>query len=162
RILRHRRPAARRGRHHAGRTLPVVGDAVDPAAPRPVPRPAHRRGAHRGRARCRRAGAGGGGAMSRRAPLEGVRVADFTWGGAGPFAPPTLAPPGAGVTRVEPPPGLRAPRLLPPFAEFQAGPNRSGYFNQYNQGKKSITVDLKRSEGIEVAKRLCAASDVVV
>src|SRR5262249_47745070 len=34
--------------------------------------------------------------------------------------------------------------------------------NQYNQGKKSITLDLKRPEAIEVAKRLCAASDIVV
>src|SRR5262249_8389671 len=71
-------------------------------------------------------------------------------------------PRGAAVRRGDTPTGLCVPRLLPPFAEFQAGPNRSGYFNQYNQGKKSITVDLKRSEGIEVAKRLCAASDVVV
>src|SRR5262249_46813228 len=36
------------------------------------------------------------------------------------------------------------------------------YFNQYNQGKRSITLDLKRPEAIEVAKRLCAASDIVV
>src|SRR5207248_2784627 len=53
-------------------------------------------------------------------------------------------------------------RLLPPFADFEPGPNRSGYFNQYNQGKKSIALDLKRPEAIEAAKRLCAASDVVV
>jgi crotonobetainyl-CoA:carnitine CoA-transferase CaiB-like acyl-CoA transferase len=100
--------------------------------------------------------------MSRRAPLEGVRVADFTWVWAGPFCTLQLAHLGAEVIRVETATRLCVTRLLPPFAEFQAGPNRSGYFNQYNQGKKSITIDLKRSEGIEVAKRLCAASDVVV
>src|SRR5207247_2367650 len=53
-------------------------------------------------------------------------------------------------------------RLLPPFADFEPSPDRSGYFNQYNQGKKSIVLDLKRPEAIEAAKRLCAASDVVV
>jgi benzylsuccinate CoA-transferase BbsF subunit len=42
------------------------------------------------------------------------------------------------------------------------GPNRSGYFNQYNQGKKSLALDMKRPEALDVAKRLCAASDVVV
>src|SRR5262249_11456677 len=134
----------------------------DPAAPGAVPRPAHRRGARRGRVGCRRAGAGRSGPMSRCAPLEGLRVADFTWVWAGPFCTLQLAHLGAEVIRVETATRLGVTRLLPPFAEFQAGPNRSGYFNQYNQGKKSITLDLKRPEGIEVAKRLCAASDVVV
>ena len=100
--------------------------------------------------------------MSRRAPLEGVRVADFTWVWAGPFCTLQLAHLGAEVIRVETATRLCVTRLLPPFAGFEPGPNRSGYFNQYNQGKKSVTLDLKRPEGIEVAKRLCAASDVVV
>jgi crotonobetainyl-CoA:carnitine CoA-transferase CaiB-like acyl-CoA transferase len=42
------------------------------------------------------------------------------------------------------------------------GPNRSGYFNQYNQGKRSVTLDLKKPAAVEVARRLCVASDVVV
>jgi len=100
--------------------------------------------------------------MSRRAPLEGIRVADFTWVWAGPFCTLQLAHLGAEVIRVETATRLCVTRLLPPFAGFEPGPNRSGYFNQYNQGKKSVTLDLKRPEGIEVAKRLCAASDIVV
>jgi crotonobetainyl-CoA:carnitine CoA-transferase CaiB-like acyl-CoA transferase len=97
-----------------------------------------------------------------RPPLAGIRVADFTWVWAGPFCTLQLAHLGADVVRVESATRLCVTRLLPPFAEFEPGPNRSGYFNQYNQGKRSITLDLKRPEAIAVALRLCAASDVVV
>jgi crotonobetainyl-CoA:carnitine CoA-transferase CaiB-like acyl-CoA transferase len=100
--------------------------------------------------------------MARPAPLAGIRVADFTWVWAGPFCTLQLAHLGAEVIRIETATRLCVTRLLPPFAEFKAGPNRSGYFNQYNQGKRSITLDLKRDEGLAVARRLCAASDVVV
>src|SRR5437016_12957476 len=99
--------------------------------------------------------------MAGRAPLAGVRVADFTWVWAGPFCTLQLAHLGAEVIRVETATRPCVTRLLPPFADFEVGPNRSGYFNQYNQGKKSITLDLKRPEALEVAKRLCAASDIV-
>src|SRR5882724_9041818 len=99
--------------------------------------------------------------MGRRAPLEGIRVADFTWVWAGPFCTLQLAHLGAEVIRVETATRLCVTRLLPPYPDMQAGTNRSGYFNQYNQGKKSITLDLKRPEAVEVARRLCAASDVV-
>ena len=100
--------------------------------------------------------------MARRAPLAGIRVADFTWVWAGPHCTFQLAHLGAEVIRVESATRLCVTRLLPPFAEFKPGVNRSGYFNQYNQGKKSITLDLKRPEAIAVAKQLCAACDVVV
>src|SRR2546427_3462912 len=100
--------------------------------------------------------------MAGRAPLAGIRVADFTWVWAGPFCTLQLAHLGAEVTRVAPAARGCVTRLLPPFAEFEPGPNRSGYYTQYNQGKKSIVLDLKRPEAIEAAKRLCAASDVVV
>jgi crotonobetainyl-CoA:carnitine CoA-transferase CaiB-like acyl-CoA transferase len=97
----------------------------------------------------------------RRAPLAGLRVADFTWVWAGPFCTLQLAHLGAEVIRVETATRLCVTRLLPPFAEFKPGRDRSGYFNQYNQGKKSLTLDLKRPEALEVARRLCAASDIV-
>jgi crotonobetainyl-CoA:carnitine CoA-transferase CaiB-like acyl-CoA transferase len=97
-----------------------------------------------------------------RPPLAGIRVADFTWVWAGPHCTLQLAHLGAEVIRVETATRLCVTRLLPPFPRGMApGPDRSGYFNQYNQGKKSITLDLKRPEAIEVARRLCAASDVV-
>ena len=97
-----------------------------------------------------------------RAPLAGIRVADFTWVWAGPFCTLQLAHLGAEVIRVETATRPCVTRLLPPYAGFEPGLNRSGYFNQYNQGKKSVTLDLKRPEAIAAARRLCAASDVVV
>jgi benzylsuccinate CoA-transferase BbsF subunit len=100
--------------------------------------------------------------MSRRPPLAGVRVADFTWVWAGPFCTLQLAHLGAEVIRVETATRTCVTRLLPPFAEFKPGPNRSGYFNQFNQGKKSLALDMKQPEALAVAKRLCAASDIVV
>jgi crotonobetainyl-CoA:carnitine CoA-transferase CaiB-like acyl-CoA transferase len=99
---------------------------------------------------------------ARRAPLAGLRVADFTWVWAGPFCTLQLAHLGAEVIRVETATRICVTRMLPPFAEFKPGPNRSGYFNQFNQGKKSLTLDMKRPEALEAAKRLCANSDIVV
>jgi len=100
--------------------------------------------------------------MAGAAPLAGIRVADFTWVWAGPFCTLQLAHLGAEVIRVETSTRICVTRLLPPFSEFEPGPNRSGYFNQYNQGKQSIALDLKRPEAVAVARRLCAASDIVV
>ncbi len=100
---------------------------------------------------------------TRRAPLEGIRVADFTWVWAGPHCTLQLAHLGANVIRVETASRPCVTRLLPPYPRGdRAGPNKSGYFNQYNQGKRSITLDLKRPEALDVARRLCARSDVVV
>jgi crotonobetainyl-CoA:carnitine CoA-transferase CaiB-like acyl-CoA transferase len=95
-------------------------------------------------------------------PLAGVRVADFSWVWAGPHATLQLAHLGAEVIRIESTTRLCATRMLPPWLDGQPGPNRSGYFNQFNQGKRSLALDLKTDEGLEIARRLVACSDVVV
>lgn len=95
-------------------------------------------------------------------PLAGIRVCDFTWVWAGPFCTLQLAHMGAEVIRIESMRRLCILRNLPPWAEGQPGINRSGYFNQYNQGKKSITLDLSKPEGVKIAKRLAGISDVAV
>ena len=94
-------------------------------------------------------------------PLEGVRVADFTWVWAGPFCTLQLAHLGAEVIRIESASRTCVTRLLPPWYRGEFGVNRSGYFNQYNLGKLSVTLDLKQEKGIQVAKDLVAASDIV-
>jgi benzylsuccinate CoA-transferase BbsF subunit len=96
-----------------------------------------------------------------RLPLEGIRVADFTWVWAGPFATLQLAHLGAEVIRVETHHRVCVTRRIPPFADGEPGPNRSGYYNQYNQGKASLSLNLKTPEALDVAKKLIAASDVV-
>ena len=93
-------------------------------------------------------------------PLSGIRVADFTWVWAGPFCTMQLAHMGAEVIRMESVRRVCVLRMLPPWLDGQIGPNRSGYFNQYNQGKRSINLDLTQPEGKEIAKKLVAISDV--
>ena len=93
-------------------------------------------------------------------PLEGIRVCDFTWVWAGPFCTMQLAHLGADVIKVESTKRLDTVRGFIP-ADDQPGVNRAGYFNQYNQGKRSVQLDLSTSEGREIALKLAAASDVV-
>ena len=40
--------------------------------------------------------------------------------------------------------------------------DRCGYFNQWNQGKKSLQLNLSKPEAIEIAKKLVMLSDVVI
>ena len=87
---------------------------------------------------------------------------DFTWAWAGPFCTMQLAHLGAEVIRVE---TTARPacvtRLIPPFADDIPGPNRAGYFNQYNQGKRAITLNLTKPEAIEIACALVKQVDIV-
>ncbi len=99
--------------------------------------------------------------MAEQLPLSGVRVADFTWVWAGPFCTLQLAHLGAEVIRIESESRMCITRRIPPGADGEAGPNRCGYFNQYNQGKNSICLNLKKPEGLEIAKKLVATSDIV-
>lgn len=94
-------------------------------------------------------------------PLEGLRIADFTWVWAGPYCTLQLVHMGAEVIRVETRTRPCVTRMLPPWLEGQPGINRSGYFNQYNQGKRSVTLNYAKPGALEVAHRLVKASDVV-
>jgi benzylsuccinate CoA-transferase BbsF subunit len=98
--------------------------------------------------------------MSRR-PLTGIRVADFTWVWAGPFCTLQLAHLGAEVIRIETASRPCITRLILPWPEGKPGINRSGYFNQYNQNKRSLSLNLKTPEALDIAKQLVAKSDIV-
>lgn len=101
--------------------------------------------------------------MATKAPLEGIRIADFSWVWAGPFCTLQLAHLGADVIRIETETRPCVTRMLPPWPDNQfTNLNRSGYFNQYNQGKRSITLNYKVEGALDVAKRLVEKSDVVV
>lgn len=96
-------------------------------------------------------------------PLKGVRVADFTWVWAGPFCTMHLAHLGAEVIKIESQARPDLARRLPIVPQgMEPDVNRSGYFNQWSQGKKSILLNLSKPEGIAIAKQLIAKSDVVV
>jgi crotonobetainyl-CoA:carnitine CoA-transferase CaiB-like acyl-CoA transferase len=95
-------------------------------------------------------------------PLAGIRVADFSWIGAGPFTTKLLSDFGADVIRIESGTRVDPVRLTPPFKDGVAGVNRSGYFTDRNTNKRSITLNLKTEEGRALARQLVAQSDVVV
>ncbi len=98
-----------------------------------------------------------------RRPLEGVRVADFSWAWAGPFCAMQLAHLGAEVIKIESRHRIDLGRVIPVYPTgIDPGVNRSGYFNQWNQGKKSVTLNLHEPEAITIARKIVAKSDVVV
>jgi benzylsuccinate CoA-transferase BbsF subunit len=92
--------------------------------------------------------------------LEGVRILDFTWAAAGPYATCLLALLGAEVVKVEstkrPDPARRG------FLADYGGINRSPNFNELNLGKRSFQVDLSEPAGRALAHRLAEWADVVV
>src|SRR6202167_3134251 len=95
-------------------------------------------------------------------PLEGIRVADFSWVWAGPYCTLQLAHLGAEVIRIETNTRPCVTRMLSPWPDGKPGSlNRSSYFNQYNQGKKWLSLSFKHAEAKEVALRLIKSSDVV-
>lgn len=94
--------------------------------------------------------------------LEGVKVVDFGWIAEGPMICKYLGDYGADVIRIE---GRTRPenmRSLGPFKDMVVDYDRSGSFNQWNTSKRSIAVNLTKTKGVEVAKRLASWADVVV
>jgi crotonobetainyl-CoA:carnitine CoA-transferase CaiB-like acyl-CoA transferase len=90
-------------------------------------------------------------------PLQDVRVLDLTRVLAGPSASLALADLGAEVIKVEPPGAGDETRTFPPFREGE-----SHYYLAINRGKKSIVVDLKTEEGLQLVKDLAAKCDILI
>ena len=107
--------------------------------------------------------------------LAGLRVIDLSQIFAGPYATKLLADMGAEIIRVECAArsgrGGALPRMRPGGAFGASFPNgdtgersynRFAYYNEVNRNKYAITLDLTKSLGVEVFKRLVKVSDVVV
>jgi crotonobetainyl-CoA:carnitine CoA-transferase CaiB-like acyl-CoA transferase len=95
-------------------------------------------------------------------PLAGLKILDFTQALAGPFCTQNLADLGAEVVKVEGLDGGDLSRGSGPFHEADPEHRFSGYFQSINRGKKSLSVDLKTPEGVELIKTLVPQFDVVV
>jgi CoA:oxalate CoA-transferase len=93
---------------------------------------------------------------ARTAPLEGMRVLDFSIMLAGPYCARLLADVGAEVIKIEPPEGDDM-RLRTPLRY-----GHSAYFGQLNAGKRSLALDLKNADAIKLVHRLVAETDIVV
>lgn len=91
-------------------------------------------------------------------PLTGLRVLDLSRALAGPFCSQMLADLGAAIIKVEQPGvGDHTRAWGPPY---QGG--ESAYFLSVNRGKRSIALDLRRPEGLAVARRLVAQADLLL
>ena len=88
--------------------------------------------------------------------LDRVRVLDFTTTIAGPHCARLLADLGADIVKIEAPEGDMMRSRLP----IRSGASTS--FGQLNVGKKSLVLDLKRPEAVEVVRRLVKTADVVI
>ncbi|MEP3226233.1 MAG: CaiB/BaiF CoA-transferase family protein [Parasphingorhabdus sp.] len=86
-------------------------------------------------------------------PLAGMKVIEFTHMVMGPTVGAILASLGAEVTRVEPIGGDRTRNLVG---------SGSGYFPMYNRHKKSISLNLKDPEGLNIAQQLVASADILI
>jgi benzylsuccinate CoA-transferase BbsF subunit len=93
--------------------------------------------------------------------LHGVRILDFTWAAAGPYATLLLGFLGADVVKVE---SLR--RLDPARRGFLMqsydGVDLSPVFNELNLNKRSLQIDLTQKESVGIIREIAGQFDVVV
>jgi crotonobetainyl-CoA:carnitine CoA-transferase CaiB-like acyl-CoA transferase len=92
--------------------------------------------------------------MQNKRPLSGIRVLEAGSYISGPYTGSLLASLGADVVKIEPPKG---------GDPFRRGVEISSpYFVQYNAGKRSLAVDLKKPDGVALIKALVPHYDVFV
>ena len=89
-------------------------------------------------------------------PLTGIRIADFTVHNAGPFCTHLLSQLGAQVIKIES--AMRPDAFRKPHPVYgRMGP---ATFDQVASTKLSVRINLKKAEGVALAKRLVAVADV--
>ena len=95
--------------------------------------------------------------------LHGVRVLDLTWVLAGPYMTKVLAEHGAEIIKIESKHRQDPTRFAPSMRlRPDAGPDASGYFLNFNRGKRSVALNLRTEEGQLLLRDLVAHCDVVV
>ena len=95
-------------------------------------------------------------------PLAGINVLDMSWFGAGPIAGRALANAGARVIKLETEKRIDGLRAMAPRPKGARGYNLSGYFNNYNSDKESVTIDLTSEKGYELGLKLVQWADVLL
>lgn len=99
------------------------------------------------------------GVQSGEGPLAGIKVVEVGIAMAGPFCGMTLGDYGADVVKVERIGEGDESRgwLNDPY------PGRfSSYFAAANRNKRSLSIDLKQNEGVEIVKRIASTADVLI
>ncbi len=95
--------------------------------------------------------------------LKGIRVADFSWIWAGPYAASLLGYMGAEVIKIESRARIDQTRkgTIMDTDNFD-GLNYSPTFNNANLNKKGVSIDISKPEGAALAKKIVAECDIVV
>lgn len=88
--------------------------------------------------------------------LDGLVVADFSQGVAGPYSGMMLAQAGATVNKIEPRDGDWARTLGTAYGDHCA------HSVVVNLGKKSLALDLKSEDGLKLAKKIASEADIVL
>ncbi len=89
--------------------------------------------------------------------LDGIKVLDLTRVLAGPYCAMMLADFGANVIKIEPPVVGDDSRAFGPFVGKE-----SAYFMSLNRNKRSIALNFKRAEEIELFREMVKQADVVL
>ena len=95
--------------------------------------------------------------MSNAGPLAGIKILDFTHVLSGPFATALLGDLGADIIKVENPMGDSTRWAVPPDQNGE-----SSYFFCVNRNKRSMILNMKKPESVEIIKRLVKDCDVVM
>ena len=95
--------------------------------------------------------------MSGPRALENIRVVDFSWVRAGPWATRWLGALGAEIIKIEWPENERGrlPSTTTP-QHLEVNLNTSGNFADTNVNKKSLSLNVRSAKGLEIVKRLIA------
>lgn len=90
-------------------------------------------------------------------PLASLKVLDFSTLLPGPFASLMLADMGADVLRIESPTRMDLLRVLPPHDQ-----GTSASHAYLNRNKRSLALDLKQAEALEIVRELVKGYDIVL
>ena len=96
-------------------------------------------------------------------PLAGVRIVDLTRILAGPSSAQLMGDLGADVIKIERPgAGDDTRKWGPPFLKDDAGEEttESAYYLAHNRNKRSVAIDIAKSEGAELVCDLCGGADI--
>ncbi len=95
-------------------------------------------------------------------PLDGIRVIDWTIWQQGPVATTLLGDFGADVIKIEERVGGDPGRGIVSMSGIDLGERPNFYFEANNRNKRSLTLDLKQPEAVEIVQKLVAGADVFV
>ncbi|MEE2674813.1 MAG: CoA transferase [Myxococcota bacterium] len=95
-------------------------------------------------------------------PLDGIRVIDWTIWQQGPVATTLLGDLGADVIKIEERVGGDPGRGVVSMSGIDLGERPNFYFEANNRNKRSLTLDLKQPEAVEIVHKLVAGADVFV